>query len=276
MSLGLYSTRMLRTRGIGPTQIRAALGAGSLTRIRRGWYVDGSAPSVIVTAARAGGRLTCFDALRLHGAWALSPSQTHVRVADGNRVIRSAQLCVHWTADRVTPGIDSVEDALRTAIACGDVRSLVVATDSVANRGLLAPSQLHEVLSDSARGRQVLRLHDPSAESGIETLMRLALARHRIKLRSQQVISGVGRVDFVVGDRLVIETDGYEWHADRSAFHADRERDRELVRRGYLVIRASYSHVLGDIDAVVGAVLDVVRRREHFWRVIHRRETSER
>src|SRR5690606_16212758 len=102
---------------------------------------------------------------------------------------------------------------------------------------------------------------DPAAESGIETLVRLALRRHRIRSRSQVVIAGVGRVDLLVGERLVIEVDGYRWHGDRAAFEADRDRDRELVRRGYVVLRPSYERVTTDLDRVMVAVLDIVRRR---------------
>jgi very-short-patch-repair endonuclease len=118
-------------------------------------------------------------------------------------------------------------------------------------------------------------VHDPAAESGIETLVRLALRRHRVRVRSQVVVPGVGRVDFLVGERLIIEADGYDWHGGRAEFERDRERDRELVRRGYVVIRASYHQVTTDLDAIVGAALDVIRRREHRWRAIHRTQLSE-
>jgi very-short-patch-repair endonuclease len=161
------------------------------------------------------------------------------------------------------------------ALECADIRTLVIAVDSLANRRILAASRLREILEPSARGRRVLGLHDPAAESGIETLVRLGLRRHRIRARSQVVIAGVGRVDFLIGQRLVIEADGYDWHGDRIAFERDRARDRELVRRGYVVIRASYAQVTTDLDAVIIAVLAVVRRREHHWRAVHRAELSE-
>src|SRR5690606_29569534 len=118
---------------------------------------------------------------------------------------------------------------------------------------------LRALLHATARGRRVLALHDPAAESGIETLVRLALRRHRIRARSQVTIPGVGRVDFLIGDRLVIEADGFEWHGSREAFERDRDRDRELVRRGFVVIRLSYARVMGDLDGAMLAVLDVVR-----------------
>ena len=243
--------------------------------MRRGWYCAPSAPQEVVTAARVGGRLTCLEALRVHGAWILETSGAHVRVADGVAVIYQPGIRIHWTAQRVSPGLDSVEEALATAAACVDFRALVVVADSLVNRGLLTPVRLQAVLGTTPRGRRVLAVHDPLAESGIETLVRLALRRHRVHIRSQVPIPGVGRVDFLIGDRLVIEADGYDWHGGREEFERDRERDRELVRRGYIVIRASYRQVIADLDEVISSALDVIRRREHRWRAIHRTQLSE-
>lgn len=275
MQTELFSTRQLRTGGLSRADVRRALAGGALTRIRRGWYCTASAAPDVVTAARVGGRLTCLAALRSHGAWILDGVGAHVRVSDGVAVIHQPGVRIHWTAHRIGPGIDSVEEALATAVACVDFRALVVVADSLVNRGILTPIRLQAALGVTPRGRRALAVHDPNAESGIETLLRLALRRHRVRTRSQVVIPGVGRVDFLIGDRLVIEADGYDWHGGRAEFERDRERDRELVRRGYVVIRASYRQVTTDLDAVITAALDVIRRREHRWRAIHRTQLSE-
>lgn len=275
MQTGIFSTRLLRAHGLGQADVRRALAAGALNRVRRGWYCTPYAAPEVVTATRVGGRLTCLAALKSHGAWTLDDTALHVRVADGVSVLHQPGVRIHWTPERVGPGVDSVEEALVTAVACVDFRALIVAVDSLANRGILTPIRLQAVLGVTPRGRRVLAVHDPQAESGIETLVRLALRRHRVRARSQVVIPGVGRVDFLIGDRLVIEADGYDWHGDRAAFERDRERDRELVRRGYVVIRASYRQVMTSLDAVVSAALDVIRRREHRWRAIHRTQLSE-
>lgn len=275
MKTGLFSTRHLRASGLRRADIRRALEGGALARVRRGWYCVPSAPPEVVTAGRVGGRLTCLAALRMHGAWILDIDAAHVRVADGVSVIHQPGIRIHWTSERVGPGLDSVEEALTAAVACVDFRALVVVADSLANRGILTPVRLQAVLGITPRGRRVLAVHDPKAESGIETLVRLALRRHRIRARSQVVIPGVGRVDFLIGDRLVIEADGYDWHGGREEFERDRERDRELVRRGYIVIRASYRQVTTNLDEVINSALDVIRRREHRWRAIHRTQLSE-
>ena len=48
----------------------------------------------------------------------------------------------------------------------------------------------------------------PDAESGIESLLRLRLARLGIRLESQVLVAGVGRVDFVLAGRIILEVDG--------------------------------------------------------------------
>lgn len=274
MPLGIFATQDLRAHGMRPRDVRAAVSSGTLLRARRGWYATPSVSADLFTATRVGGRLTCLAGLRHHGCWTPESTDVHVRVADGVAVRRPSGVLLHWTDERVGPGVDPVEDALRAASACLDLRALVTVADSIAQRRLLTPSGVAEILGTTPRGRRALALHDPRAESGIETIVRLALRRHRIRVRSQVVIRGVGRVDLLVGERLVIEADGYEWHADREAFERDRERDRELVRRGYVVIRVTYRQAIDDVDAVILAVLDVIRRRDHRWRAVHRSQLS--
>jgi very-short-patch-repair endonuclease len=274
METGLFSTRQLVSRGLTRADIRRAIESGGLARVRRGWHAVPGTPPGVVTAARVGGRLTCVPALRMHGAWTLDQPTPHVQISSGVAVGRVGGARLHWTADRVEPGLDSAEDALAVAIRCADLRALVVVVDSLANRRILTPARLRGVLEATARGRQVLALHDSTAESGIETLVRLALYRLQLVARSQVAIPDIGRVDFLIGERLVIEADGYEWHADRLAFERDRARDRELVRRGYVVIRASYRQVVDDLEEIMIAVTDIVRRRDHRWRAVHRTQLS--
>lgn len=275
MDTGIFSTRLLRPHGLGHSDIRRAIATGTLSRIRRGWYATEAAAPDVIAAVRIGGRLTCVDALRFHGVWMLPSSGIHVRVSSGVALGPTGGARIHWTAERVGPGVDGIAEALHAALHCADLRTLVVAVDSIAHRRLLPHHELAGILQRSPRGRRVRELLDPAAESGLETILRLALRRHRLRAKSQVVIAGVGRVDFLIGHRLVLEADGYEWHGSREAFERDRDRDRELVRRGYIVIRPSYRRILGDLDLIIDAVLAVVRRREHRWRAVHRSQLSE-
>ena len=108
----------------------------------------------------------------------------------------------------------------------------------------------------------LLALIDPSSESGGESAIRLRLRRLGVPYRSQVVIPGVGRVDFLIGNRLVIEADGFEFHGDREAFESDRARDRRLVELGYLVIRVTYRQ-LQSWPQIERSLLAIVRSGRH-------------
>lgn len=84
-------------------------------------------------------------------------------------------------------------------------------------------------------------------------------------MQSQVWIDGVGYVDLLVGDRLVIECDSAAFHEGYQS-ERDYERDQQLLRLGYLVLRLKYQHVLHEWDRIEELVLDVVRARRHRWR----------
>lgn len=102
---------------------------------------------------------------------------------------------------------------------------------------------------------------DARSESGTETIIRLRLRGLKIALRTQVDIPGVGRVDFLVGDRLIIEADSVEHHLPK--YQSDRRRDRVATGLGFLVIRLTYEDVVYRWDVVVKDILAVIRRRDH-------------
>ena len=87
------------------------------------------------------------------------------------------------------------------------------------------------------------------------TIIRLRLRARGIRLRSQVDIPGVGRVDFLVGDRLIIEADSVEHHLPK--YHSDRTRDRVATAMGYLMIRLTYEDVVYHWDTALADILAV-------------------
>jgi very-short-patch-repair endonuclease len=143
----------------------------------------------------------------------------------------------------------------------------VVAADSALRMALVSDEELTERLS-SARGRgasaarTVARNLDPLSGSVLETLLRLALREAGLRPVTQHVIrdtSGafVARVDFCWPEsRLVVEADGYAFHADRAAYRRDRDRLNELERLGWRVLRFTWEDVRSRPLHVVNLVLE--------------------
>lgn len=260
---GLAAASALRRAGVDRSAIERAVQAGDLVRPRRGWYAAPWAAPELVTAVRVGGRLGCVSALRRHGVWTLPHPGIHVTAARGVDIRRAAGIRVHWTDDRGgRAAIDPPAAALATAMTCLDPMAATVAADSALHLGLVSLAQLETMGADSPRVRRVCELVDPASESGLETVARLHLRRLRIRTRSQVVVPGIGRVDLLIGDRLVLELDGEAFHD----FDRDRDRDRALITAGFVVIRVSYRQVLDDWATVERQILTLVRRRDHLWR----------
>jgi very-short-patch-repair endonuclease len=57
----------------------------------------------------------------------------------------------------------------------------------------------------------------------------------------------------------VVEVDGYRYHSDRATFRADRARDRELKRRGVIVLRFADEEIAEHSPAVATSLLDHLR-----------------
>ena len=120
----------------------------------------------------------------------------------------------------------------------------------------MIPRELHHLLART----------DRRAESAAESLVRQRLHAARLRLRSQVRIQGVGRVDFLVGRRLIVEVDGHEHHSSPEDMARDRRRDRRAMLRGYLVIRITWRMIADDWDTVQRDILALVRSRQHLRR----------
>jgi very-short-patch-repair endonuclease len=267
--LGIYSSQRLAGLGMSPRDLRRAVADGRLTRIRRGWFAAAGAVPDAVTAVRVGGILTATSAARPLGLWALSDDRVHVLVPrNASRLhLDRAELgidrgvCVHWAKVRISREVP-VADPLQVVVDsdhCQPRVTAVALADSALNRGLLAMEVLEVSLP------RLAPWCDPASQSGTESIVRVQLRRHGVKVRTQARIRGVGCVDLLVGDRLVIECDSVAYH-DGYQSERDYERDQQLLAQGYLVLRLKYSHVIHEWSRVEALVLEVVRARRHWWR----------
>lgn len=69
------------------------------------------------------------------------------------------------------------------------------------------------------------------------------------------------RVDFLIGDRLVLQVDGSQHTgAQRSS---DNQHDAELALLGYEVVRVTYTQVIFDWPAVQQRIMRAIAQGRH-------------
>lgn len=108
--------------------------------------------------------------------------------------------------------------------------------------------------------REVAALLDPRSGSALETLLRLlfdeaGLASPRTQYQVADGLDLTARVDFAwPAQRLIVEADGFAFHADREAYRSDRRRMNELERLGWRVLRFTWEDAVGRPEHVVGLV----------------------
>ncbi len=271
------------TAGLTRHQVAALFRRGVLTRPRVGWYADPALPFDAVRAVRVGGVLGCVSAAKSYGLPvpdAAGDDAVDVSLAGNAGRLRHSRdrtwhvaagqedgIRLHWhpRLEAVAGYRVALVDALLQLAFCVPFAWLVAALD----RALHVPRDGAPLLS--ARSLALLRaalperlrtacdLADGQAESPIETLVRLGLIERGIAFTLQAWVLPIHRVDFLLGDRLVVEVDGRRYHDDPEAFERDRARDAMLAAWGFRVLRFSYRQVTEELPWVLDVIEAVVR-----------------
>ncbi len=265
---GVASIEQLRSLGIGPGLVRHARRTGRIITVRRGWVALPDAPQHLVRAVRIGGRLGCVSAAEVLGLWTPGTSSIHAAVPkhSGRVDLSDRDILVHWRSARWGDNpfaVESVPDVLRQVAVCLEREDAVAVIDSALHRKLATRSMVRAALAGLPSRAALLEHLDERAESGTESVCRFRLRNLGLALQVQAEIDGVGRVDLLIGRRLVIEVDSKRWHDDPNAFERDRARDLALARLGYRVVRLSYLQVMFGWPEAEAAILALVARGEH-------------
>ena len=275
---GVAPRRAFIDAGHTSYDIGRARHSGAIFRVRRGWYASVRADPAVVASVRVGGALTCVSALARAGVWVRADDRVHVAVpanASRLRSVASARVTrqddragavIHWRngAGSIAHPVQSIATALNHAVLCQSPELALVAIDCALNRELVRLPQLQAAF-DTVLARRLLQASDSGSQSGLETMARWRLRSLKLRVRTQVEIAGVGRVDVMIGDRLVLELDGYGFHATGEFFESDRRRDLALSALGYRTVRLSYRQVMHEWDSAEQAILTMIRRGDHLW-----------
>ena len=107
-----------------------------------------------------------------------------------------------------------------------------------------------------------LKRDEDLTRSELERIFLGLCRRHRLPQPEVNAHVGPYEVDFLWRDRgLIVETDGFRHHGDRSAFERDRARDARLQSLGFQVLRFTYRQLTENRSAVVAALRSLLTQR---------------
>jgi len=172
---------------------------------------------------------------------------------------------LHWSDvvdDFPRASAVSLTDAVREMARCLPAREVVATVDSLLYLGVMTLGHIREAFAGlPSRCVALLEQVDPRAESGSETFMRLLLRELGACFEVQVVISGVGRVDFLVDGFLIIECDSRAHHEGWAKQRDDRRRDLAAAHRGYVTLRVLAEDLFHNPDRVASAVRSLLVAR---------------
>jgi hypothetical protein len=254
---------------LGQRAVREALCSGVLAQPWRGVVVPAADSLKLPTRAEAAlllagqpAALSGATSLVLHGVSVAECADIHLTVPYERRVRSKPGLVVHQSDYQPHDVLEldglpvfSLDLALADFLCRGDKRTAFAAIEE-AMRGL--PSDHLQRLRDNVRDRiadrpsrkgihralSMLALADGRAESPPESMLKLIVVEAGLPLPEVQYpINDIdGRLLYVLdmawpARRVALEYDGFAAHEDRQA--ADAERDRRMLGRGWITVRAT-------------------------------------
>ncbi|GAA4895737.1 type IV toxin-antitoxin system AbiEi family antitoxin domain-containing protein [Tessaracoccus lubricantis] len=265
MDPNILTYEQLLEAGYTRASIDDALEREVLQRLRRGWYAQLGALPDAVAAMRAGCHLGCLSGCRAHGLWVPAFHQVHAVYPRGAKPKRIPGVVFHHY--RATPppaAVWPLEDCLAQVVRNHDVESALVVVESAVNKGFITQDEAEAMVRSSRHGD--LRRYLSQAKSGSETRARLFFQQRRVPVRSLVQIPGVGEVDLLVGDRLIVECDSEAHHTSMANRFVDGNRDLNAHLDRYQRIRLSYGQIWESWAGTQVGLAAVIKQRRHTHR----------
>jgi len=228
---------------------------GRLLRLNRAWYAHVDAPPALVSAALVGGRITCVTAAHHLGLPLLARDERlHVMVSRGSNAPALPERVLH--RDRpLAPSarhalVAPLPDLLSHVAVCLPHEEALAVWEGAVRSGRATAPQLRRIPWRRTRARALASVVGDRSDSILETLVASRLRGLGIAHVQQARLLGHA-VDFLIGDRLVLQVDGFAHHSDARQRHSDVEHDARLLLEGYVVLRVTYRHVVHEWEALV-------------------------
>jgi very-short-patch-repair endonuclease len=260
---GVATTAALKEHGVSRHAMTVAMHRGVVTRPRKGWLALHDADPALVRAAEAGVVITCVTQAKRLGLWSRAGDVRHVAAPPHSGSVRVTRSLVHWCAPPIPrpPGIltDPIENVLAIVAECQPREEARAIWESAAHAGLVQLSAMRGYALRPA-ARELCAVVMPFADAGTESIVWHRLSRLPARIVPQVLILG-HRVDFLIGDRLVLQIDG--------GHHVDAQRDEDIAHdallrlNGYHVVRISYRQIVDDWPAVQDRILRLIAQGVH-------------
>lgn len=249
--------------GFQRIQLDASVAAGRLYRPQRGVYAVLQADRDVLAAFRANGQLTCVSAARFYGLWVLQPPEAlHLSCGNGvpKRGVVDHAACTH-EATLAYP-VAALADGLLHALRCLPELEALVMVQSATGAGLISVGFLRKKLTGNRNGRAraVLDLLIRRADSVLEVLAHTHFVRAGLNVRMHVNLPGVGEVDCLVEECLVVELDGSS-HFEPRQIKKDQRRNKAGMLGGHLTLHYFYDDVVHRPEEMV----DEIRTVLHLW-----------
>jgi very-short-patch-repair endonuclease len=282
---GVVARAQLLAAGIGSSAISRRLAGGWLWPVYRGVYAVGHpslAPlgreTAALLAVGSEAVLSHRSAARAWGIYSRRDDDS-VDVMSGDRLVsRRPGISAHRTRwleprdVRVHDGLPITSPA-RTAFDLAELvslREIERAVDEALIRGIVRMSQLRDLV-DRAKGRR----GGPLLSAVLDHRGAPTITRSQAEERFLELVRDAGlpqpevnvhlngyEVDFFWREqKVVVEVDGYTYHATRGAFERDRAKDATLIAAGILVMRITWLQMERERLAVVVRVAQTLVRR---------------
>lgn len=260
---GVVRTAALTDAGFSRHAIAAAVANARVIAPRRGWVALPDADPMLVSAARAGVVLTCVTRAKRLDLWVLDHDVPHVGAPPSASRLELPRAKVHWSVPPVPRAPGQLEDGILSTLvliaACQPYEAARAVWDSALNRGLVAKEELKR-LPLRPPARRLVEEASQFSDSGLETFVLVRLAWLHVPIRTQIWICG-HRVDFLIGDRFVLQVDGGH-HVGRQRAE-DVAHDAALTLLGYHVIRVTYAQVVERWHEVQDVIMRAVAQGLH-------------
>lgn len=208
-----------------------------------------------------------MTAARRSGLWVPAHDGVHIAVKPtASRLGGSERLVVHWAVGPAPVARYAIADPpmnmLFHVARCMPHEDALVVWESALNKGLVDGRMLARIQWGSPRAAALGELATSLSDSGLETLFLSRISAFGLEVRQQVVLDG-RRVDFLIGERLVVQLDGFAHHSTAHERRRDIEADARLALFGFTVLRFDWKQVIHEWSSVERTVLTAVAQGLH-------------